>query len=1138
MGISSPGYALDVKEIGTDNIILNLRGRPSDNQAYIRFASNDNATANALIGIPAANTLNIFTDNTERLRITSAGLVGVGTSSPTAKTEIAYTSTNPSLSTNTGAGLALAGGSTVQLNFGTNPASPYNAWIQTRDTGTNSAWPIALNPLGGNVGIGTSSPNELLHVNNGNIRIDGNGPQDYITFLNTSAGGRQWTLLNAGASNVHSVSAGTFYVRDSTAGANRIAIDSSGNVGIGSTTPGSTGIDTGATQLFVVAPNSNFGTAATFVADSSGRGIVISDQAKANTLGLSISSSLAAIGTYASNIPLAFATGAAERARIDTSGRLLVGTSTARSNVYHLTSAFTSPVQIDSNANNYSTGLNILNYSSNGYAPLVTLGVSLSSTKGTNTLVRSNDELGFINFVGNDGTNFIPAALIGAYVDGTPGTNDMPGRLVFSTTADGVNFPTERMRITSAGLVGIGVSAPIDVIHAKGNSTYAGIIIDNSSATGGSAFCAYRNGAQKAVFSTDSWLTGTVNDNAAIYSADGIKFYTNNYSVAKAVFTSGGALGIGTMSPAEALTVVGNINLGVLNTSTARTISTPNCTTTASAALTIQAGQAESNSGLNASGGAITLAAGNVNKTSAANGEGGSATVRAGDVVNGGITSSDGAGGGGSLTLRAGNNPCSGASSSSAGDVFINGGNLALTGGSNGNSGSITLEAGTVTTNGNSWGGSYGIIKFNVASSERARIDSSGNVGIGTTSPGEKLTVRDSNDCYISAIKSFQNKTSIGSENSLGLLASDSSLSIRAGGQTSASERARIDTSGRLLVGTSSAAGVDNVTLPAILVSSASSSAGGRGIQCVHYGGTTDSASAFIGLRRSRGTVADNYTSVQNGDALGAHLFYGSDGSGWVLAASIAAYVDSTTGTNDMPGRLTFSTTADGASSPTERMRIGSDGTILFVKTSANFAVAGVDILSDGGLRVTRSASTIAINRLSSDGNLIEFYQDGTIEGTISVSGTTVSYNGAHLSRWSQLPSGTERTEILRGSVLSNLDEMCEWDEEDNEQLNRMKVSDVEGDKNVSGVFQAWDDDDDTYTNDFYCAMTGDFMIRIAGGVTVERGDLLMSAGDGTAKPQNDDIIRSKTVAKVTSTNVSCTYEDGSYCVPCVLMAC
>jgi hypothetical protein len=69
-------------------------------------------------------------------------------------------------------------------------------------------------------------------------------------------------------------------------------------------------------------------------------------------------------------------------------------------------------------------------------------------------------------------------------------------------------------------------------------------------------------------------------------------------------------------------------------------------------------------------------------------------------------------------------------------------------------------------------------------------------------------------------------------------------------------------------------------------------------------------------------------------------------------------------------------------------------------------------------------------------------------------------------------------------------------------------------------------------------AMTGDMVIRIAQGTTVARGDLLMSAGDGTAKTQGDDIVRSKTIAKVTSTNVSHTYDDGTYLVPCVLMAC
>lgn len=256
-----------------------------------------------------------------------------------------------------------------------------------------------------------------------------------------------------------------------------------------------------------------------------------------------------------------------------------------------------------------------------------------------------------------------------------------------------------------------------------------------------------------------------------------------------------------------------------------------------------------------------------------------------------------------------------------------------------------------------------------------------------------------------------------------------------------------------------------------------------------------------------------------------------------------------------------------------ERMRITSNGHLLVGKTTESNIVTtdGTRINSTGGVFTTRTDNVPIISaRQGSDGNLIEFFAQGNLEGSISVSGSTVSYNGGHLARWSQLASGAERTEILRGSVLSNLDEMCEWayeaqdavlyteeDElpegvsvgdvktpakaagvEDNEQLNRMKVSDVEGDVNVAGVFQAWDDDDDTYTNDFYCAMTGDFIIRIAQGTTVARGDLLMSAGDGTAKPQDDDIVRSKTIAKVTSTTVSTTYSDGSYCVPCVLMAC
>jgi hypothetical protein len=215
---------------------------------------------------------------------------------------------------------------------------------------------------------------------------------------------------------------------------------------------------------------------------------------------------------------------------------------------------------------------------------------------------------------------------------------------------------------------------------------------------------------------------------------------------------------------------------------------------------------------------------------------------------------------------------------------------------------------------------------------------------------------------------------------------------------------------------------------------------------------------------------------------------------------------------------------------------------LLVGKTAAGLATAGVALLASGSVEMTRSAEDILnINRLTDDGKLVRFWQDTTEEGNISVSGTTVSYNGGHLSRSAQTTTAKDDS-LLKGTVLSNLDEMNVYTKDgqpvDNEQLNKVKVSDTEGDANVAGVFVNWSHDDAHNVDEINMAMTGDMIIRIAQGVTVVRGDLLMSAGNGTAKPQGDDIVRSKTVAKVTSNHITCTYADGSYCVPCVLMAC
>ena len=357
---------------------------------------------------------------------------------------------------------------------------------------------------------------------------------------------------------------------------------------------------------------------------------------------------------------------------------------------------------------------------------------------------------------------------------------------------------------------------------------------------------------------------------------------------------------------------------------------------------------------------------------------------------------------------------------------------------------------------------------------------------------------------------------------------------------TNSTERTRIDSSGRLLVGTSTARSNVYVQSSNITPQNQFETAIGSynsGLSLINCSSAGYGPVLTFGQSLTN-TLGGNALST-NGVPLGEINFTGNDGTNFRTGAHIRAEVDGNSSAGDMPGRLMFSTTKDGQSSPTEAMRINQSGNVWVGNQGNARSSGGSELATEGYIYTNVNAGPAAyFNRFTNDGTIVELRQDNVAEGTISVSGTTVSYNGAHLSRWSQLPSGAEREEILRGTVLSNLDEMCEWGEEDNEQLNRMKVSDVEGDKNVSGVFQCWDDDDDTYTNDFYCAMTGDFIIRIAEGTPVHRGQLLMSAGDGTAKPQDDDIIRSKTIAKVTSTTVSCTYEDGSYCVPCVLMAC
>jgi hypothetical protein len=418
------------------------------------------------------------------------------------------------------------------------------------------------------------------------------------------------------------------------------------------------------------------------------------------------------------------------------------------------------------------------------------------------------------------------------------------------------------------------------------------------------------------------------------------------------------------------------------------------------------------------------------------------------------------------------------------------------------------------------------------------------NVGIGTTTVDSLLHVSEPTNTSVDLLLVARGGNSLSSEvrfltkNSGGTNVGGaigygtSGLTLTASATTiDSAQNVVIDGSGRLLVGTSTARAI---------------STGNFHIQSEGTGAETgisttrnsNSASGSnIRLVKTRGSTVGSSTIVNNGDGLGGIGWWGTDGTNAIEAANISTEVDGTPGANDMPGRLVFSTTADGASSPTEAMRITSGQSILMGKATSDDTNVGFRY-TDGLISIVRNSNVpFIVNRLTNDGDLVQLRQGGITEGTISVSGTTVTYGGGHLARWSQLPTEEDPSGLLKGTVMSNLDEMCEWGDEDNEQLNKTKVSDVEGDLNVAGVFVSTSFDEDGPL-DFFVAMTGDMIIRIAEGVTVQRGDLLMSAGDGTAKPQDDDIIRSKTIAKVTSTHVTCTYDDGSYCVPCVLMAC
>ena len=576
---------------------------------------------------------------------------------------------------------------------------------------------------------------------------------------------------------------------------------------------------------------------------------------------------------------VAITTGGTGRLFVDSSGRLLVGTSTARSNFFGTT--LSSLTQTEGTGGSTARGsLSVINNDVSNNPPYVLLGRSGAATLGSNAVVVSGSRLGTLTFHGADGTSFIEAATVAGEVDGTPGTNDMPGRLVFSTTADGAASPTERLRIDSSGRVGVGTSAPQGLITlSKGTGNIAPTSVTAANSFINIGFAEYGSASNGKYMVSYGYSSGATNAPAYIgleqtstgsYTCGDLTFYTRSVTTDTAPterlrITNGGLVGIGTSGPTA--------NFQVSHTSTA-----PSLSSFAGSAATFNGSSS------------IRLSFGTYPAPS----------------YTSWIQSADASGNAYPLLLQ----PL--------------GGNVGI---------GVTAPDTTTHIKG-AW----------VSNTGQLRVDANS----GETYAGISLANNGSSKALIYHNNST-NAFYLGTATASGVITFNDTTG----------ERARLDSSGRWLVGTSSTSAV---------------------CRALFQGHSSDANSgAFLYLTRGDTAPAD-------GSGLGSINFADS---GHTTAATISVNRDGGTWTSgsSQPTRLTFSTTASGSASPTERMRITSGGSVFIGTTTATYPNPGIGLYPTGYAELGNNAGTAGTG-------FFGFARSNVLIGSITQSGTTgVAYN-------------------------------------------------------------------------------------------------------------------------------------------------
>lgn len=329
IGTASPVSVLDISK-ASDTSERAIKVQNSSSDLYIgtegtsgnRFSGS--SANNVFFGTTSAAGIEFATNNTVRAKIDSSGNVGIGTTSPTTNHRLTISATDARMdvtSTNaTYASLRIVSNNAAYCIIDTGLVS--DSYTTTKN--------LVFQPNGGNVGIGTTSPATKLDVA-GSIRVsDGNGLQ---------WGNANNYISGSGASNV---------VLLATNSVERLRIDSSGNVGIGTTSPAAK-LHVASTSCEVIIQDSDTARASNPAALLSFWG----SDARAGYIGYPGDSNM-----YINQInsgAILFLTNGTERLRIDSSGNVGIGTTSPAAKL-HVTG--TSPVIFNRAT---STGASYLN---------------------------------------------------------------------------------------------------------------------------------------------------------------------------------------------------------------------------------------------------------------------------------------------------------------------------------------------------------------------------------------------------------------------------------------------------------------------------------------------------------------------------------------------------------------------------------------------------------------------------------------------------------------------------------------------------------------------------------------------------------------------------------------------------------